>query len=327
MATEDQGLTRRGLLTGVLGAAAAAAIGGTRMSAAADKVRIVRVESSQIWNGDKRDPQVVGRMVDRGVQAFTGESTRERAWARFFKPGDRVGLKINLLGRPFVYTAREITEAVAAGAMAAGVKGENLIVWDRHRDHFEPTVYQFGRGKFGETIKSGGQYDSSKALQASGGLAPIDTIAVHDTDVTVNLPIIKDHSGSGVTLALKNIAFGCYNHHRSAHNGNCDPYIAEACQHYYSVTKVPLIVLDATEGCYEGGPDPRDRSRLWRENAIYVATDPVALDVVCRKILLDKRAENGLPDKFRQCRHIETAAEKGLGVLDPARIEVVTVRI
>jgi hypothetical protein len=94
-----------------------------------------------------------------------------------------------------------------------------------------------------------------------------------------------------------------------------------------SKTKVPLIVLDATEGCFDGGPAPSNVQTVWREHAIYVAADPVALDVVLRDVILAKRREAGLPDKLRQCRHIETAAARGLGVSDPARIDVVTVRV
>ena len=327
MGGREEGLTRRGLFTGIIGGAAAAAIGKRLAFAGTDKVRVVRVESDKIWKGDTRDPQVVVLMVTKGIMAFTGEATPEAAWRYFFKPGTRVGLKINLLGRPLVYTAPEMTDAVAAGVVLAGVKPEEVIVWDRWKDHFGPTRYRFGRGALGQSIEHGGSYDRARALRASGGLCPIDTISVDRTDVTVNLPVLKDHGGSGVTLALKNIAFGCYDHHGSAHDDGCDPFIAEACEHYVAHTRVPLIVMDATEACFDGGPRPSDRSRLWRENAIYVATDPVALDTVCRKVIMAKRAEKGLPDKTRQSRHIETSTRKGLGISDPGRIELVTVRV
>ena len=323
----ERGITRRSLLTGAIGAAAVAALGSTRATAPVDRARVIRVESPKVWRGDARDGVVVSEMMARGVTALTGEAKPEGAWARFFRPGLRVGLKINLLGRPLIYTAREITDTLVAAAIAAGIKPQDVIVWDRHRDHFEPTVYKLGPGRFGERIESGGRYDNARMLRGSGGSAPIDTMASQATDVTINLPVLKDHSGAGVTMALKNIAFGCYDHHRRAHGGNCDPYIAEACEHYVSVTRVPLIVLDATEACYDDGPQPGDRSRMWRESAIYFATDPVALDVLTREIIFDKRRAAGLSDKRSQSRHIDTAAAKGLGVGDVSRIDVTTIRI
>ncbi len=327
MSGASDGITRRGLLAGIAGGAAVAALAPRLAGAVGGKARVIRVESDRVWAGDARDPRVVVAMVDAGVMALAGAATPEAAWRRFVKPGMRVGLKINLLGRPLVYTAPELTDAVAAGVISAGVKPGDVIVWDRWRDHFGPTRYKFGKGRYGESIEAGGRYDAARMLKGSQGTAPIDTIAAERTDATISLPVLKDHGSSGVTLALKNIAFGCFDHYRSAHDNNCDPYIAEAYEHYVAVTRVPLIVMDATEACFDGGPRPADRGRLWRENAVYVADDPVALDVVCRKAIMAKRAEKGLSDTTRQSRHIETAIGKKLGVGDPARIEVVTVKV
>ena len=327
MTAEVSGITRRDVLTGIIGTAAAATLGVGPAVAAPTRARVVRVESPRVWNGDRRDPEVVASMLNRGLLAFTGDATPGDAWRRFFEPGMRVGLKINLLGRPHIYTARELTDAMTAGVILAGVKPADIVVWDRHGGHFGPTVYKPGPGTLGERIQVGGRYDAQKALRASGGLAPIDTIATEGTDVTVNLPVLKDHSGAGVTLSLKNIAFGCYDHHGEAHGGNCDPFIGEAYAHFVQTTRVPLIVLDATLACFDDGPQPHDVGSLWREHAIYVATDPVALDVVCRQVIMDKRRAVGRSDKTPQCHHIETAASKGLGVGDRGRIDLVTVRV
>jgi len=327
MTGHDNGVSRREVLAGIAGGAAVATLGRGLALAAVGRARVIRVESEAVWNGDARDPRVVRTMVDRGVMALAGAQTPEAAWRRFVNPGMRVGLKINLLGRPLVYTAPEVTDAVAAAVIAAGVKAEDVVVWDRWKDHFAPTRYRFGKGAHGESIEAGGRYSQTAVCRGSQGNSLLDVMAAERTDVTVSLPVLKDHGASGVTLALKNIAFGCYDHYRSAHDNNCDPFIAEAYQHYVATTRVPLIVMDATEACFDGGPRPADRSRLWRENAVYLATDPVALDVVCRKVIVAKRAEKGLRDVTRQARHIETAASKGLGLGDPGRIDLVTLRI
>lgn len=322
----NDGVRRRDVLAGLLGAAAATLAHPAVARAADGKARVVRVESEKVWQGKARDPKVVAAMLDRGIAAFTGQAAAEDAWRQYFKPGMRVGLKINLLGRPLVYTAREVTEAVAARAIAAGVKPTDVIVWDRHADHFGPTVYKPGIGRLGERIRTGGQYDRAKAAACSCGSAPLDRI-VAETDITVNLPVMKNHGIAGVTGALKNIAFGCYDSPGPSHRGSCDPYITEAYAHYLTQTKIPLAILDATECCFDGGPDPGDPNTLWRENAIYVASDPVALDTVMRQVILAKRKAAGLSDILRMCRHIETSASKGLGVADPAAIDLVRVKI
>lgn len=326
MSNSQSRISRRHLLGGVLGAAAATAL-APRPAEAQGRARVVRIESSKVWSGASRDKEAVAAMVGAGMLALTDKKQESEAWSQFFKPGMRVGLKINLLGRPLIYTAPEITDAVVGGVLTAGIKATDIIVWDRHASHFEPTRYRPGMGVRGESIKTGGSYDSSRTCQASAGAAPVDRIASELTDVTVNLPLLKDHSLSGVTLALKNIAFGCYSHPMRAHGGNCDPFIAEAYSHYLTLTKVPLHILDATEACYDQGPQPGSSSTIWRENAIYFATDPVALDVVCREVVLAKQRAAGLNNRLSMCRHIETAAKMGLGAGDLTRIDVKTVKL
>jgi hypothetical protein len=326
MANRFDGLTRRGLLTGVAGGAVATLLGARARAAGNGSARIVRVESDRLWQGETRDPRVLNEMLNRGLLAFSGEKNPADAWRHYFTPGMKVGLKINLLGRPYLVNSRELTEVIAASVIAAGAKPADVIVWDRFKDHFASTDFKPGKGPSGESIVVGGDYHPGRTASTSGGPCPIDRIPIERTDVTINLPLLKDHGGAGVTLALKNIAFGAYKHHRGAHEGGCDPYIAEAYAHFVTQAKIPLIILDATRACYDGGPRPSDRNRIWNENAIYLASDPVALDVIGRKLIMAKRVAAGLSDRTRDAKHIESAASKGLGVLDPARIDLITVR-
>lgn len=327
-------MNRREFLgSAVKGAVAAYAASGI-LSAAEEGVKIVRVESPNVWLGDKRDPGKVAEMVHRGVMAFTGQETPQKAWMSVLKPylqrkrNLKVGLKINLLGRPLAYTAQEVTNAVVEGVRSVGLPSSNIIAWDRYRGHFGATVYNIG-SEGNCVVEACEDYENSIRMQGKGGSAPINKMAATGTDVTINLPVAKDHGGAGVTLALKNIGFGCYNHrtYNGAHGNSCDPYIPEACKHYITVNPIPVIILDATEGTFNGGPAPKSKNFLWRENAVYVASDPVALDTVVRKLIMDVRQQKGMSDKTRQCHHIETAAEMGLGVNDLNKIEVQTVKV
>lgn len=321
------GVTRRGLLRGVLGGTAAAVLGPRVLWGEAASARVIRVESSRLWRDGRRDPDVVAEMVRRGVVALTGLSDPREAWRHFVAPQMRVGLKINLLGRPHLVTAREVTEAVSAAVMESGVPARNVVVWDRFASHFNTTEYQLGTGRLGERVEAGGEYDDARGLKGSRGNAPIDTMVTSKTDVTINLPVLKDHGNAGITLALKNIAFGCFRHYGDAHGGNCMPFIPEAYQQFAQVARSPLIVLDATRGCFDGGPRPSDRSRMWNEGALYFATDPVALDVVGRRLIMTRRTAHGLPDTTRSALHVEACRRLGLGIGDPERIEQVTIKV
>jgi len=325
--TGSDGITRRGLFKGVVAGAAASTLSPALLRGESKTARVVRVESGKLWRDGRRDPEVLAEMVRRGMVALTGAQTPTDAWRRFVTAEMRVGLKINLLGRPHLVTAREVTEAVAAAVINAGVPPGNVIVWDRYAAHFNTTDYELGTGRLGERVEAGGEYDDARGLTGSRGRAPIDTMVTAKTDVTINLPVLKDHGNAGVTLALKNIAFGCFKHYGNAHDGNCSPFIQEAYQQFTRVARAPLIVVDATRACFDGGPRPSDRNRIWNENALFFATDPVAMDVVGRRLIAARRTASGLSDPTRAAIHIEAARRMGLGVGDPANIEEVSLAV
>jgi uncharacterized protein (DUF362 family) len=304
----------------------AASVAAKAVAAERPRSKVVRVESAAVWKGEQRDPELVREMVHEGLVALTGEKTPEAAWKAVLQPGTKVGLKINLLGRPRVYTAPEITDVVAAGALLAGVRPQDLTIWDRYADHFRHTSYVLGPHVSGGTIRSGGTYDAERRADTGYGPASIDTLALA-TQVTINLPVLKDHNNAGITGALKNIAFGCYQHPERAHDECCEPYIVDAYSHFLRHNQVPLAILDATKACYERGPNPADPRHLWRENAVYLARDPVALDQVHMQRIMAKRQEMGVPDKSAMCRHNATAAARGLGTNDPARIDLVVIHL
>ncbi|HCS46915.1 MAG TPA: hypothetical protein DIW61_01105 [Candidatus Aminicenantes bacterium] len=88
-----------------------------------------------------------------------------------------------------------------------------------------------------------------------------------------------------------------------------------------------MIILDATEGCFDGGPVPERPSVIWRESALYFDSDPVALDRVAGSVIGRKRRAAGLADVAPISRHIDTAAAKKLGQGDPGMIEEIVIRL
>ncbi len=328
------GISRRDVLKG-LTAGLAASVVPARLAAPEEdgKSRIIRVECGRLWRNDRRDPEAVSEMIDRGLAALTGKASGGEAWKSLLGPSRRIGLKINLLGRPRIYTAPELAEQVTAGLVRAGIEGTDIIVWDRPEHHFRQTAFKLGRGRFGESIEGGGSYsfsykDPRSYVETSAcGLLPVDLIPLTRTEATINLPVIKNHMLSGVTGALKNIAFGCFHTIPQSHDNHCDPFAAEAYEHFLKVNPVPLIILDASEGCFDGGPVPDRSSVIWRESAFYFASDPVALDRRVGFVIARKRNAAGLSDVAPISHHIDTAAAKKLGQGDPRKIEEIVIRV
>ena len=56
-------LSRREILSGLLGGSALAVLGGKATAAGQARSRVVRVQSGAVWAGDRRDPKVVAAML------------------------------------------------------------------------------------------------------------------------------------------------------------------------------------------------------------------------------------------------------------------------
>jgi hypothetical protein len=90
-----------------------------------------------------------------------------------------------------------------------------------------------------------------------------------------------------------------------------------------------LVLCDATTAQYEGGPGYKPEYS-WKQNALLVSQDPVALDYTGWRMIERKRAERGLKTleaEGRAPHYIATAADAQhlLGTNDPRRIAVAEV--
>ena len=87
--------------------------------------------------------------------------------------------------------------------------------------------------------------------------------------------------------------------------------------------------MDALRPVVEGGPSYQPGAAAVA-NRLLLATDLVAVDTVGLGIVEDLRKQRGLPPLAKEDLHptyLATASKLGLGVSDPARIEVVEVQV
>jgi len=146
--------------------------------------------------------------------------------------------------------------------------------------------------------------------------------------VLINVPVLKDHDGAGVTIALKNM-YGVIHNPNKYHPNGCNPYIADLNMLPEIRRKMRLSICDATTALYEGGPGYKPQYS-WKNNSLILSQDPVALDYTGWQIIERKRAEKGLKTleaDGRAPRYIATSADgqHRLGTNDPRRIVVVEV--
>ena len=330
----------------ILGAGLAAKTGLGFEAAAPGSGRVIEVHhAGAVLENRRIEPDVVRTMLRSGLQRLTG---KEQPWASFLKPGDRVGLKINTLGKPLLVTHHELIQAVTGELTTFGIKANDIIVWDRWEHHMTSSGFKLnvsdkgvrcygteGRGVSARRIDPGVVYVSEvdNAEEREGGTASrFSSIFTKDCDKIINMAILKDHNTSGYTMCLKNLAFGLCDNNNRFHKSDCiGPFIAGFCAHPLVREKVVLHLVDGLEACYDLGPVPDNPRVIFAPKTIWFGTDPVALDAVGYKVIDAKRIEMGLLrlkdspafDKgMRPVDHVDLAAAKGLGVRDLSRIKV-----
>jgi len=208
-----------------------------------------------------------------------------------------------------------------------GIK--EIVIWDRLNSDLEIARFQIrerGQGIrcFGNDVLG---YEDDLAVYGSVG-SRISRTLTQICDAVINLPVLKDHSITGVTIALKSM-FGAIHNPNKYHISAGDPYVADVYMLPPIRQKVRLAICDATTALYEGGPSYMPQW-TWPYNGLIVGLDPVAVDYTGWQIIEKKRAAVGmksLKEAGRAPRYIATAADAQhrLGTDDPRRIDLVEV--
>ena len=151
-----------------------------------------------------------------------------------------------------------------------------------------------------------------------------------DATCAINFALIKDHSICGFTGALKNMTHGCSINPHDFHAHNASPQIALMFAQDVVKSRVRLNILDGYKVMAQGGPLYTAPQYVKLHGAVYVSTDPVALDAMGWDIVEKYRSELGLKtltaDK-RAPAYIKAAADLGLGMFDRGQIKIKEVTI
>ncbi len=326
----------------VLGAGVAFGSGFKLGAKVAQTAKVVEVKHSEVLQpGRILDPEIVRTMVREGIQNLTGS---ENPWAQIFSAEDKVGLKINTLGRPLLYTHHELIQAVVDELKEFGIRENNILVWDRFEKHMADCEFKFNTTSEGvrcygtisteeliadrldRDIVYSSENDDPEKREEGGTDSYFSKIFTQECDKIINMPILKDHGLCGVTLSLKNLAYGlCENNARFHGPEHIGPFIADFCALPKVREKVVLHILDGLEACYERGPQPRNLRSLFAPRTIWLSSDPVALDAVGLNVIQTERkyrAYRTFEEENRPIDHIERAAKKGVGEGDLNRIKI-----
>ncbi|RJP14883.1 MAG: DUF362 domain-containing protein [Candidatus Abyssobacteria bacterium SURF_5] len=333
-------LDRRNFLLLAAGAGAGligAATGGDKISQAlgastqlekplvVDKSAVVVVRNEKLFkNGSGLRDDQVAQALSVGVAALFDNQDPVKNWRDLFKPSDIVGIKVNCIAGPELSTHPQVVMAIALQLQAAGVPAENIIVWDRTSRELTRAGYTVNTGNKGIRVYGTDAVGyEEKAVSHKSFNGRLSKILTRQITALINVPILKDHSGAGVTISMKN-HYGSIQNPGNHHNNLCDPYIADLNSVDEIRSKTRLIVCDATRASCNGGPG-YNAAFAWRYCGLLISRDPVALDTIGTGIIDERREQMGLPklEKIgRYPRQLISAADNGLGNTESARIDL-----
>jgi hypothetical protein len=242
---------------------------------------------------------------------------------------------------------------------SVGVPARNIVVYDRYSYEIDIGSYQAllppGIRIVGiqEAFAAGGEYEPNVYCDASffgewETRSYMANIVTHEVTKIINVPTMKDHSASGVTGALKNLAYGTFNNVARTHRAPytfTNPVIGLMCTVEPLRSKSVLHIMDGMRQVWHGGPLTQVQDFIDQSGILLVATDPVAMDTVELEAIEKKRQDKGAPSLwqqdpksitsnseefyhdasknlfFRQPGHIAAAGRLGLGVADLKQID------
>lgn len=234
--------------------------------------------------------------------------------------GERVLVKPNLHGGNG-FTSEALMTAVCRWAFEKGARQVLLgdgAYWgiDDASSYFESCgVYRACEATGAIPVD---MHDYSYKLHHPGveGVPTVIGVSRHlyECDSVINLPLMKTHFNTLITIALKNIK-GCLRRVDKRRLHECDLNHALGVVNSFVQPLVRATICDATTAWEGMGPGSATPVPL---GLLIASKDPVALDTICCELMqID----------HRKVRLIQEAAKRKVGESDPARIEIVGERI
>lgn len=317
MANKNSENPRREFIKQAIGAAVGMAAlpiasGGAAVAAeksAKSKVCLVRC-SADLKPGDDALP-VIKKMLDEGIKYISGGAP-DKFWKATFRAQDKVGVKVNTVTERAINFGPQITEAISGRLAAAGVKAENVLVWDGNTNNLKKAGYKINKDGAGTRCYGTNEVGFCDWEFESGEMKARFSKIIESSTALINVPILKTHALAGVSIALKN-HYGSFDTPSKYHASSCNPFIGNLNQRDEIKNRQRLVVCDAMRVLYAGGPQ-MEMNYVSNFNGLIIGVDPVAVDAVGYEMI--KRIRKGFPTRqpaILKPTHIATASKLGLG--------------
>jgi hypothetical protein len=277
---------------------------------------VAEVHDAKAVVGSTVDGARVKAMLAAGLKALAKEANLKLAWKRIlpdFAPSMRIGIKVNCLSSYLTSSLPLLAALVETLALDLGADAKKIVVWDRRGDELarsKMTAAALGVSVLGtqrSTSDLSGPGYEPKAECILGKSTRLARLLTQETDLTINIALLKTHNISGATGALKN-CYGCIDNPGDFHADlNHELPVIYRLDPIWR--RMRLHITDGLIAVLKGDTsDPPDAV----PGRLLLATDPVALDA--HTIALVNTLRGALPPlPATKLQWLDGAAKLNLG--------------
>ncbi len=279
--------------------------------------RVVCTRHAGVWAGDALVPEVIGEMLDASIVTLTGLDDPDVAWASRFAPGERAAIKVNTIGGSSFWTHLPLVMAVAERLQRVGIPPEQIVIFDRVTSELENAGFPVNRDGPGVRCY-GTDWKYTEKWTLMGEEIGLSDVLVN-CDALINIPVLKTHSMSGISFAMKN-HYGTFDRPGSFHGSRIVRALAELNALPPIKDRTRLIIGDAltiVHGSW-GSAEIGDSLLMSLDP---VAHDSVGLDMYCE--VMYPGVDHTTTRAYNEAAPwLQYGAEIGLGSSDAALIDL-----
>lgn len=289
--------------------------------------KVVKVSKADSLQPNKLypKPDAAKEMLSKALMELTGKPDLVTAVQQFVHKDDVVVVKVNGIAQSQMATGKELVLPFVEAMIEGGVKPESITLLEQYPGFFNATRITAQNVPSGVKIATHSNGNATMEDRLIPGTATRTKFCRWLTEATaaINFALIKDHSICGYTGALKNMTHGCNINPHAFHAHHASPQIALLYAQDVIKSRVRLCIADGFKVMADGGPLYKRPEFVKPHEAIYVSTDPVAIDTIGWEVVEKYRADfklKTLTAVGREPAYIKAAADLGLGIHERSKI-------
>ncbi len=253
-------------------------------------------------------------MFDRAIESMGG-------MRKYVKPGQKVVVKPNIgwdvkpelaaTTNPKL-VARIIEQCYAAGAKKVYVFDHTCDEW---RKSYQTSGIEKAAKDAGATVAPGhteSYYQHVDVPQGKVLKEAKEHELMLESDVFINVPILKDHGSARMTIAMKNLMGVIYDRSFWHRNG-----LHQCIADFASYRQPDLNIVDAYRVMTRNGPRGKTKSDVAIKKYMVLSDDIVAADAASAKVL----------NPNERVAHIEMGDKMGYGEADLSKLKINRIKI